>query len=61
MLDSANPESSHRSAEILTTMGQVVRSATLSPGVNRIDVSDFPSGVYLLRTSQGELVRIVVD
>ena len=48
-------------AEILTTMGQVVRSATLSPGVNRIDVSDFPSGVYLLRTSQGELVRIVVD
>lgn len=48
-------------AEILTTMGQVVRSATLLPGVNRIDVSDFPSGVYLLRTSQGELGRIVVD
>jgi len=48
-------------ADLIGSTGQVVRSLTLTPGVNVVRLGDLPAGAYLLRTTQGEVVRFVVE
>jgi hypothetical protein len=48
-------------AELLNSAGQLVRSLPLQPGRNSIAIGDLPSGLYLLRTAEGEAVRVVKE
>ncbi|MDO5614996.1 MAG: zinc-dependent metalloprotease [Cruoricaptor ignavus] len=45
--------------KIYNTSGQLVHSATLSKGENKIDISTFPPGIYLLTTSSGNSLKII--
>jgi len=48
-------------AELLNGAGQRVLSFTLQLGRNALDLHAFPSGLYLLRTSEGRSVRVVKE
>lgn len=48
-------------AELLNSAGQRVRSYTLAPGRNSIEVGGLTPGLYLLRTAVGKRVRVVVE
>ena len=48
-------------AELINSAGQRVRSFTLRPGVNTVDISALESGLYALRLAGGEVVRVVVE
>ncbi|MBX2980787.1 MAG: T9SS type A sorting domain-containing protein [Flavobacteriales bacterium] len=47
--------------EMLNSAGQRVRSLSLVPGRNSIDVRGLATGLYLLRTAMGEAARVVVE
>ncbi len=40
--------------------GQVVREDFIHPGINELDVSEVPNGVYLLKTDHGDLMRLQI-
>ena len=44
---------------MIDAWGQRVRSFKLMTGRNTIDVSALPPGVYLLRTSDGRIARVM--
>jgi hypothetical protein len=39
----------------------VLRTVRLVPGTNTIDLSALPAGLYILRTGEGEAVRVVKE
>ncbi|MDO5615359.1 MAG: zinc-dependent metalloprotease [Cruoricaptor ignavus] len=45
--------------KIYNTSGQLVYSAILNKGENKIDISTFPPGIYLLTTSSGNSLKII--
>jgi len=47
--------------ELLNSAGQRVRTITLRPGRNAIDVNALTKGLYLLRTADGRSVRVVKE
>ncbi len=48
-------------AELINGAGQRVRSLTLRPGVNVIDLAGIKNGLYVLRSADGSVVRVVVE
>lgn len=48
-------------AELLNGAGQRVADLTLNPGRNTIELGGLPGGLYLLRTGEGEAVRVVKE
>lgn len=48
-------------AEVLNSSGQRVRNITLGTGRNTLDVRAFPSGIYVLRMSDGSTSRFVKE
>lgn len=48
-------------ADLLNSAGQLVRSLALHPGRNSLAIGDLQSGLYLLRTAEGEAVRVVKE
>lgn len=48
-------------AELLSVTGQVVLRSTLVPGTNTIDLSEMGDGIYLLRTPNGSVIRVVKE
>ncbi len=48
-------------SELFSATGQVVHRQTLVPGINTIELSDLEAGIYLLRSSNGEAVRVVKE
>ena len=48
-------------AELLSATGQVVLRQTLVPGINTLDLSALDAGIYVLRISSGEAVRVVKE
>lgn len=50
-----------RPYELLNSTGQRVRTMTLRPGRNTIDVGGLPSGIYLLRTGDGRTMKVVKE
>lgn len=48
-------------ADLWNCTGRIVRSFMLRKGLSTLDVSALPPGVYLLRTSDGRSVRVVVE
>jgi hypothetical protein len=45
------------SIEVYSITGQIIYA---NSNVNRLDVSNFESGVYLIRTDEGEIVKLIV-
>jgi hypothetical protein len=48
-------------AELINSSGQRVRSLMLRPGVNAVDMTSIENGLYLLRSEDGLVVRVVLD
>lgn len=48
-------------AVLLTASGEQVRTLRLAPGRNNIDLSYLPTGLYFLRTAEGEVTRVVKE
>ncbi|HEX2616894.1 MAG TPA: hypothetical protein VHL57_05080 [Flavobacteriales bacterium] len=47
-------------AELLDAAGRCVKRLALLPGTNTVDISGFRSGAYVLRSADGEAVRVLV-
>jgi hypothetical protein len=54
-------DNSDLDVQIVSITGQVVRSLILSNTVNQIDVSSLPSGLWLLKTSNGGVVKWIKE
>lgn len=61
MLNVDYPGAQNAPAELINSAGQRVRSFTLRPGVNAIDLIGIEVGLYALRSVRGEVVRVVVE
>jgi len=61
MLNVEYPGAQKTLAELINSAGQRVRSFTLRPGVNALDLSGVESGLYALRSVKGEVVRVIVE
>ncbi|MFZ1331046.1 MAG: SBBP repeat-containing protein [Flavobacteriales bacterium] len=61
VLNVSYPGAQNTSAELINSAGQRVRSFTLRPGVNAVDLSGIEAGLYVLRSVSGEVVRVVVE
>ena len=48
-------------AVLITSAGQSVRTLKLNPGTNAVGLSGVEPGLYLLRTADGAVVRVVVE
>lgn len=48
-------------AVLITSSGEQVRTLRLVPGRNSIDLSYLPTGLYFLRTAEGEVMRVVKE
>ena len=55
------PGSLNTAAELINSAGQRIRSLTLRPGVNAMDLTGITNGLYLLRSADGRVVRVVVE
>lgn len=48
------------SVEVFNLKGQVVATYPLKKGINQIDVSGFPKGMYFFKTSEGAVGKVMV-
>ncbi|MCB0768861.1 MAG: SBBP repeat-containing protein [Flavobacteriales bacterium] len=61
VLNVSYPGAQNTPSELINSAGQRVRSFTLRPGVNALDISTLESGLYGLRSARGEVVRVIVE
>lgn len=55
------PGSQKSTAELINSAGQRVGSLMLRPGVNVVDLTGMKNGLYVLRSAEGLVVRLVVE
>lgn len=49
------------STEVFNLQGQKLMDVDLCPGTNRVDMSSFPAGMYLLKDRQGNVSKILLE
>jgi hypothetical protein len=54
-------EGNGTTATLHAATGEVLRTVRLVPGINTIDLNALPAGLYILRTGEGEAVRVVKE
>ncbi len=47
--------------EIIDLQGRVMTTCQVKKGVNQIDLSNFSEGMYLIKTAEGSIVRVIVS
>lgn len=52
-------EGAEAELQIIDVLGKVIKHSTLTTKHSQIDVSDFPSGVYFIRSSNGARAKFV--
>ncbi len=46
--------------EVIDLQGHIMATYPVKKGVNQVDLSGFPEGMYLLKTAEGAVVRVMV-
>lgn len=46
--------------EIIDLQGRIMATRSVKKGVNQIDLSDFSEGMYLIKTAEGAVVKVMV-
>lgn len=52
---------SNQTASITNLVGNTIVSIQLVPGENKVSTNNWPNGLYLVRTSNGELVKVIKE
>ena len=47
-------------AKLIDIQGRVIATYTLKKGTNQINVSDFPEGLYFIKTDEGAIGKVMV-
>ena len=47
-------------AKLIDIQGRVIATYTLKKGTNQINVSDFPEGLYFIKTAEGAIQKVMV-